>query len=84
MKNGEKTLWLLEQGAKADTAIRRLIAAKKQRVSEYDERLRKLKSYSEALYLKREDSSQMELVKEDEVLTPDLAKLLEAPLRGLD
>ncbi len=84
MKNGDKTLWLLEQGAKVDTAIRRIIAAKKSRVSEYDERLRKLKDYSEALYLKREDGAQLELVDPAEVLTPDLAKLLEAPLRGLD
>lgn len=84
MKTADKLLWLLEQGAKADTAIRKITAAKKGRVSEYDERLRKLKSYSESLYLKREDSEQTELFKAEDLLTPDLSKLLEAPLRGLD
>lgn len=85
MKNAtEKTLWLLEQGALVDTAIRKITAAKKGRVSEYDERLRKLKAYGESLYLKREDQEQVEMFKVDELLTPDLAKLLEAPLRGLD
>lgn len=84
MKNGDKTLWLLEQGARTDTAIRRIYAAKKQRVSEYDERLRKLKALGESLYLKREDGAQAEMFNEEDVLTPDLAKLLDAPLRGLD
>lgn len=83
LSNQDK-LWLLEQGADADTAIRKIIAAKKARVSEYDERLRKLKAYSESLYLKREDQEQAEMFKIEEMLTPDLAKLLEAPLSGLD
>lgn len=84
MKTTDKLLWLLEQGAKVDTAIRKITAAKKGRVSEYDERLRKLKDYSESLYLKREDSEQTELFKAADLLTPDLEKLLDAPLRGLD
>lgn len=76
--------WMREQTCKTDDAIRAIVAAKKTRVSEYDERLRKLKSYAEILFVKRSEPMNGELFSPEELLAPDLAKLLESPLRGLD
>jgi hypothetical protein len=76
--------WIQEQRCRADDAIRALNAAKKQRVGEYDERLRALKEYAEILFVKQSDSQQMEMLDAKETLTPHLKELLENPLRGLD
>lgn len=79
----DKTEWIRDQRCRADDAIRAISAAKKARVSEYDERLRKAKDYAETLFIKQTDG-QDELFDMKEILTPDLDKLLSAPLHGLD
>ena len=84
MNKSEKLTWLLEQTARVDNAERALSAAKKQKVAEYDERMRKLKDYSDALFVKRTDEHQQELFEPDEILSPSLDKLLANPLHGLD
>lgn len=84
MTKSEKLLWLNEQTARVDNAERALHAAKKQKVAEYDERLRKLRDFSDALFVKRTDSQQQELFDPDKMLSPGLTKLLANPLHGLD
>lgn len=79
----ERREWIMTNRCRADDAIRVLDAAKRQRVSEYDERLRKVRGFAEVLFIKQTDEQQ-ELFKPDEILSPDLEKLMSAPLRGLD
>lgn len=83
MKTSEKTEWIQAQNFEASKAIRLLQSAKKQRVSEYDERLRKLRDYTEVLFVKDVDE-QTELFKPSDILSPELSKLIAAPLQGLD
>ncbi len=66
----------------ADDAVRLLVSAKKQRVSEYDERLRKLRDFAEVLFIKQIDT-QGELFEPSRILSPDLQQLLDAPTQGL-
>ena len=84
MTTKEKVVWLYEQTARVDNAERALVAAKKQRVAEYDERLRKLRDLSDALFVKRTDEQQQELFQPDEMISPTLERLLANPLHGLD
>ena len=78
----DKHLWIMENRCKADDAICLLVTAKKQRVSEYDERLRKLRDLMEVLRIKSIDQ-QIELFNPDEIMSPELIKLLDDPTRGL-
>jgi hypothetical protein len=82
MDANEKHLWIMENRCKADDAICLLVTAKKQRVSEYDERLRKLRDLMEVLRIKSIDQ-QIELFNPDEIMSPELIKLLDDPTRGL-
>ena len=83
MKPLEKTNWISTQYLRAGLAISEIEAAKKQKVAGYDERLRKLNTLTDVLLIKQIDS-QEELFDPKEILSPDLVKLLEAPLHGLD
>lgn len=78
-----KTAWISAHYLKAGLAISEIEAAKKQRVSGYDERLRKLNALTDVLLVKQLDT-QDELFDPKEILNPDLQKLLDAPLHGLD
>lgn len=84
MKPSDRTEWIRDHRCKADDAIRTITSAKKQRVSEYDERLRKLKDFAEVLFIKQTDLGQQEMFDPKEILAPDLTDLLAAPLKGLD
>lgn len=83
MKSTEKTQWISAQYLKAGLAISEIEAAKKQRVSGYDERLRKLNALTDVLLIKQLDE-QTELFDPKEILNPELQKLLDSPLHGLD
>ncbi len=83
MKQPDKTAWISAQYLKAGLAISEIEAAKKARVSGYDERLRKLNALTDVLLIKQLDE-QVELFDPKEILNPDLQKLLDAPLHGLD
>jgi len=82
MDANEKHLWIMEHRCKADDAVCLLVSAKKQRVSEYDERLRKLRDLQEELRIKNIDP-QVELFNPDEIMSPELLQLLRDPTRGL-
>lgn len=79
-----KRRWLSDQSMRIVVARRALIAAKKQRVSEYDERLRKLRDLEDCLVVKHTDEQQLEMFVEAEVLTQSLDRLLANPLHGLE
>ncbi len=83
MKQEQKTAWISEQYLRAGLAISEISSAKKERVSGYDERLRKLNSLTDVLLIKQVDT-QEELFKPSEILTPALEKLLSSPLHGLE
>ena len=83
MKPTDKTAWISAQYLKAGLAISEIEAAKKQRVSGYDERLRKLNALTDVLLIKQLDD-QVELFDPKEILNPELSNLLESPLHGLD
>ena len=83
MKSNDKTAWISAQYLKASLAIREIEAAKKQRVSGYDERLRKLTKLTDVLLVKQLDE-QEDLFDPKEILNPEITKLLESPLHGLD
>jgi hypothetical protein len=83
MKSQTKTEWISAQYLKAGLAISEIEAAKKQRVSGYDERLRKLNALTDVLLIKQLDE-QVEMFDTKEILNPDLQKLLDSPLHGLD
>lgn len=78
----ERQEWIEKHGWAAVNAARLLTAAKKQRVSEYDERLRKLRDFSEVLAVKQIDK-QDELFAINDILTPELRDLIDKPLQGL-
>ncbi len=84
MSTPKQTEWIRDNRCKADDAIRTLHSAKKQRVSEYDERLRKLKDFAEILFIKQTDAQQTEIFDPKIVLSPDISNLLDSPLQGLD
>ena len=77
-----KEAWIMKHRCSADDAVRLLVSAKKQRVSEYDERLRKLRDLMEVLRIKSIDQ-QIELFNPDEIMSPELIKLIDDPTRGL-
>ena len=83
MKEPDKLTWISGKHTRACLAIKELSAAKKERVSGYDERLRKLNGLADVLLIKLVDQ-QDELFDPKEILSPDLEKLLNAPLHGLD
>jgi hypothetical protein len=83
MKQESKTAWISAQYLKAGLAISEIEAARKQRCSGYDERLRKLNALTSVLLIKQLDE-QVELFDPKEILNPELQKLLESPLHGLD
>lgn len=78
----EKHLWIMENRCKAEDAVGLLISAKKQRVSEYDERLRKLRDLQEELRIKSIDP-QAELFSIDEIISPELLQLMRDPTHKL-
>ncbi len=84
MNPDQKLEWIKDQHFRADLAKRAIITAKKQRNSEYDERIRKLRDYQDALFVKSADEQQLELLNPENLLDPCLELLLSAPLRGLD
>lgn len=84
MNPDQKLEWIKDQHFRADLAKRAIITAKKQRNSEYDERIRKLRDYQDALFVKSADEQQLELLNPENFLDPSLELLLSAPLRGLD
>lgn len=79
----EKDAWISRQYLRAGLAMSEISAARKERISGYDERLRKLEDFTDALLIKSVDA-QEELFKPSELLSTDLEKLLDAPLHGLD
>lgn len=83
MNPPDKTNWISAHYLKAGLAISEIEAAKKARVSGYDERLRKLNALTDVLLIKQLDD-QTELFDPKEILNPELQKLLESPLHGLD
>jgi hypothetical protein len=83
MKPQDKTSWISTQYLRAGLAISEIAAAKKQKVAGYDERLRMLNTLTDRLLIKQIDA-QDELFDPKEILSPELVKLLEAPLHGLD
>lgn len=83
MKPQEKTEWISRQYLRAGLAISEITRAKKERVSGYDERLRKLDDLTDVLLISQV-SGQGELFEPKDILSPELEILLEAPLNGLD
>lgn len=83
MKHPDKTEWISRQYLRTGLAVSEITAAKKQRVSSYDERLRKLNQLTEVLLVKQVDA-QDEMFDPKEILSPELESLLNAPLNGLD
>jgi hypothetical protein len=82
MDHQEKELWIMKYRCKTDDAICLLINAKKQRVAEYDERLREFREFMEVLRIKSIDQ-QLELFDPGILLTPKLEAKLDAPTQGL-
>lgn len=80
----DRSEWLSANRVRADDALRQLKRAKKQRTADYDERIRKVQSFADQLYIKSVDKQQRELFKPAEVLSQELDDLLDAPLAGLD
>ena len=83
MKPADKTEWISRQYLRAGLALNELTAAKKERVGGYDERIRMLNNLTDVLLIKQVDT-QGDLFDPKEILSPDLEKLLNAPLHGLD
>lgn len=85
MEHDEIKAWIGANRLRADDAYRCIYSAKKQRISEYDERLRKLKQFAEVLYIKAEDTGEQgELFDVAAILPEEIDSLLKHPLRGLD
>lgn len=84
MTTEQRSEWLTVHRCRADDALRTLKKAKKQRTADYDERIRKIQALADSLFIKSVDRQQAELFKPDEVLTEELADLLDAPTHGLD
>ncbi len=64
-------------------ALRQLQQAKKQRNCDFDDRIRALRSFSEQLFVKAADKQQTEMFEADTLLSPEISRLLDAPLHGL-
>lgn len=79
----QKTIWIKDQRCRCDDAIRALEAAKKQSATAYDIRLRKINNFAEVLFVKSNDTSQLELFAPQEFLSDEIEELLQAPLGGL-
>lgn len=78
-----RQIWLSENSWKATIALRQLQQAKKQRNCDFDDRIRALRAFSEKLFVKAADTQQTEMFEPGEVLSPEVTKLLDAPLHGL-
>lgn len=83
MKTLEKEAWISRQYLRAGLATAEITAAKKERVAGYDERIRHLDQLTKNLLIRQVDN-QSELFDPKEILSPELEKLLDAPLHGLD
>ena len=75
--------WINAQWVKADEAIETLAAEKKRAGAVYDERTRKVSKFKETLRSMKADDDQEQLIKPDEVLSPEIDGLLRAPLNGI-
>ena len=82
MNDTERTNWILLQRGRTWDAIHILASAKKEITSEYDARLRILKDLEQKLFI-RKDDKQAEMFELDDLLPPNVAKLLESPTHGL-
>ena len=80
----EKSVWIEKHYWKASGALRELNRAKKQRVADYDERIRLLKGFEDVLYIKSQDEEQGEMFSPSVLLSPKLIELMDCPLKGLD
>ena len=76
--------WVNTQRIRADDALRKIRAHRKQKLSDIDGRARQIKAFADSLYTKSADSQQLDLLKPEEALSPELDKLLDAPLRGIE
>ena len=65
-------------------AVSQISAAKKQRVSDYDERIRLLRDLISSLLTKRTNSQQLEMFDIEAALTPALSRFINNPTAGLD
>lgn len=79
----DRQVWLHDNAWKATLALRQLQQAKKQRNCDFDDRIRALRAFSEKLFVKAADTQLTDLFEVDEMLSPEINKLLEAPLHGL-
>jgi len=85
MKDTDQTMAdAAEISLRALRAISQLTAAKKQRVSDYDERLRILRALLQDLLVKTTDTQQLEMFDAKSTLTPLLERYLTNPTAGLD
>lgn len=83
MKPEDKQAWIKDQLCRADSAIRALVSAKKQSNSEYETRIRRIREFTDTLFVKRTDAQQFELFDPEQSVEPGLDSLLSNPLRGL-
>ena len=84
METSSSINWVNEHFRRAYVAIATIKSAKKQRVQDYDERLRRLTAFADSLVIKSTDEKQLEMLDRGEALPPEVRELLEAPLTGLD
>lgn len=84
MTTEQRKSWLMQEYFMASGAINTLSKEKKQRVSEYDERIRKLQHYTAQIYIKSQDLQQLELFDMEGFRTPELKKLMDDPTHGLN
>lgn len=83
MKDEKAKLWLWKHRSDTHDAISTIEAAKRQSASAFDARLRKLNAFEEVIRVKLSDSGQLELFKEEDILSGEIEELLRAPLGGL-
>jgi len=85
MKDTEQKLNAINNLAgQAIFAVSQISAAKKQRVSDYDERIRLLRDFIGSLLTKRTDTQQLDLFDADACLTPALSRFISNPTAGLE
>jgi phosphopantetheine adenylyltransferase len=84
MTTAERKQWLSETGWRAICATHTLIQAKRQRVSDYEERIRELKKFVETIRNHQTDLQQLEMFEPDGLLDKHHRKLIETPLAGLE
>lgn len=82
--NAEVLAWIQEKHFAAHLSIDKLKQAKRQRSSDYDERIRKLANFQKQLGVIFEGEDQMEMFKPEQVLTPEIKRFLLNPTDGID